>query len=191
MKDTSVDFNEGSVEPAFQLELLVAYEDIPACERVKCAVDRVLSQSNVNASGRFNLYKLNELGNPEIRELAAKQAAQADILVLSMHGKNQIGPVAGDSLKQWVGLKRCKPCAAVISLDPEDKEQAGSYAWLTELCSTAAGSGMTVMMQFAGPPGFDTEFAIAEIRRRADTPFHLFDESMHGLDSHPNSDLRR
>jgi hypothetical protein len=171
-------------ESPLQLKLSLAYEDEPTAERVKRAVNRVLNQPEVNVQLQFRVWKLDELADPERRERVVHEAADDDVLVVSMHGENRLTPEADATLNEWVRLKRTKPCALVISLDPEAKPLAETNSSLEELRTVAVRNGLTVMLQFEEPECSDMETVIADIRRRANTLPHVFDELVFHTDQY-------
>jgi hypothetical protein len=54
---------------------------------------------------------------PEIGNSAAKAAAQADIVILSMHGKAQLSAQTKDWIERWSGLIADNRSALVAPLD--------------------------------------------------------------------------
>jgi hypothetical protein len=125
------------------------------------------------------------LGEPELREQAAKEAAAADILVVSMHGTNRLATEAEACLKQWVGLKRSKPCALVISLDDDAKPLADKNPSLAELRAVATRTGIAVLLQFAEPASPIIGVTIADIQRRANSSSHIMGEVLRQQDPQP------
>jgi hypothetical protein len=138
-------------ESPLQLELLLAYEDRPTAERAKLAVARVLSQPAVNTQPKLHPWRLDVLGVPKLGEQAEKEAATADILVISLHGKDRMTTEAEGCLTRWIGLKREKPCSLVISLDLAAKALVDKNPSLTQLRSVASRNGIPVLLQFADP----------------------------------------
>jgi hypothetical protein len=183
MKTTFVREGGGDFsEPPSELKLLLAYEDEPTAARAKRAVDRVLSQPEVNARPELHLWKFDELADPERRERALQEAADDEVLVVSMHGQNRLVPEAEAALIHWVELKHAKPCALVISLDPDAKPLAETHPTLTGLRAAAERNDITVLLQFAEPPRLDMEAVFADIRRRADTAPPVSDELRRRID---------
>jgi hypothetical protein len=163
--------------------LFLAYEDEPTAERAKRSVHRVLSQTKLNTQLQFHLWQLDELGDAEQRERAMQEAAEADVLLVSLHSENRLTPEADATLKQWVGLERSKPCALVISLDPDAKPLAETNRSLMELRAAAARNGITVMLQFAEPLLSGLETVFADIRHRANATSPVLDGIMNRIDS--------
>jgi len=172
MKATSTPGEAGLDQPPFQMEMVLAYEDKPTAERAKDAVERVLNRPEVNARPQLHLWKLEMLRDPQMRRQAAQKASKADILVLSMHGGKRLVPEIERGLKQWVSVKRRKPCALVISLDSSAHLDAEADLTLSRLRSAAVRNGITVLCHNGEPPGAALN---ANIRSQSDRTPPLFD----------------
>ena len=157
-------FNDESV----QIHILLVYEDRPTGMRAKHALDRALSQLEVMAEGQVNAWRLDLLNDRKCNAKVTRDARGADILALSIHGNNPLAPQAEASLKKWIGVKRTRPCALVISLDGDSQPVGDLGPALVELCSEAARNRMTVLLQFGDAFPSDMDDVVLDIHRRAD-----------------------
>jgi hypothetical protein len=109
------------------LNILTLFEDIPTGKRGKQVYDYL--SNHLSADFRFNhqLWKLSVLGTPMVRELAAKDAAEADILIFSVHGDDELAPEVKSWLDVWIG-QRGTPIALVALFDPENKHSEPAIA---------------------------------------------------------------
>jgi len=153
-----------SGESPLQLELVLAYEDAPTALRAKRALEGVLSKPEINARPRLHLWRLDLLHHPEMKQRAAQTAADADVLVVAMHGRERLTPQAEGRLKEWISLRRAKPCALVISLDADAKPLAEANPALAELRAAARRNGLTLMLHFGEPPRSLLNAALAGLR---------------------------
>lgn len=171
-------------ESPLQLELVLAYEDKFTAERAKHAVESVLSKPELNACPQLNLWRLDALNDPEMKKQAEQQASAADILVVSLHGRNRLAAHAENRLKEWVGRKRTKPRALVISLDFEAQSLVETNPTVAVLRSTAVRSGFTVLLHFGEPTRSKLDAAVADLHSREPSTLHIPDESQQRPDSY-------
>lgn len=164
-------------ESPLQLELVIAYEDKFTAARAKRAVESVLSRPELNACPQLNLWRFDALNDPEITKQAEQHASAADILVVSMHGRNRLTAQAENRLIKWVGRKRRKPRALVISLDFEAQALVETNPTVGELRSTAIRSGFTVLLHFGEPPRAKPDTVIADLHSPEASTLHIPDES--------------
>jgi hypothetical protein len=92
---TDLDFRKGPT-----LRTVVAYEDSEAGQHARNVCDYLIERLGPNCRLIGPMWGFDVLGIPECRELAAKGAASADIIILSSHG---LGDLPGD-VKAWIEL---------------------------------------------------------------------------------------
>jgi len=164
-------------ESPLQLKLVLAYEDKPTAERARRAVENVLNTPEVNAQLQLRLWRFDMLDHPEIKNRSEQQVFAADILVVSMHGRNRLTAQAENRLMKWVGRKRRKPRALVISLDFEAQALVETNPTVGELRSTAIRSGFNVLLHFGEPPRAKPDTVIADLHSPEASTLHIPDES--------------
>src|SRR5882762_7632709 len=102
------------------LNILILFEDLPTGKRGKQVYDYLSSHLSADFQFNHKLWKLSVLATPMVRELAAKDAAEADILIFSVHGDGELSP----EVKSWLDIsigQRGTPIALVALFDPESK----------------------------------------------------------------------
>jgi len=114
---------EAPVKPV--LDVLLLYEDLGTALRAKHSLDRLPGQLSSEAGWRTRLWRLDLLGEPLLAEQAAIEAAAADMIMLSLHGRNELRTEARDWLSRWLDHKEDRPCALAALLDSEPA-QSGS-----------------------------------------------------------------
>jgi hypothetical protein len=86
--------------PKFNVAII--YEDSAAGKRAKHFYDRVIRELECDFS--LELWNFQVLAVPEIGNSAAKAAAQADFVILSMNRKAQLSVQTRDWIERWSGL---------------------------------------------------------------------------------------
>ena len=101
--------------PKFNITII--YEDDAAGKRAKHFYDRVIRELVDECDFSLELWNFQMLAVPEIGNSAAKAAAQADFLILSMHRKAQLSAQTRDWIERWSGLITDNKSALVALLD--------------------------------------------------------------------------
>src|SRR6516162_6249584 len=83
-------------EPKFKVVIL--YEDGPTGRRAKLFYDKLIHKLEDECAFSLQLWSFQVLAIPEIRESAADWVAQADFVIVSLHGK--VGLPA--SMREWI-----------------------------------------------------------------------------------------
>ena len=83
------------------LECFVAYEDLLTGLRAKRVLDRVLKNTVDHVSPRWQLVRFDLLEQRELHYWAAREAGQADLVVLSSHGQCELP----EPVKSWLDLR--------------------------------------------------------------------------------------
>ena len=97
--------------------VVIIYEDSRAGRRAKYFYDRVIQELEDECDFNLELWSFQVLALPGIGNSAARVAAQADFVILSMHGKSQLSVQTKDWIVRWSGLiADCQP-ALVALLD--------------------------------------------------------------------------
>jgi hypothetical protein len=111
---------EGTKTPVKpRLDVLLLYEDLGTALRAKHSLDLLPGQLSTEAGWGTRLWRLDLLGEPLLAEQAAIEAAAADVIVLSLHGRTALRAEARDWLSRWLHHKEDRPYALAALLDPE------------------------------------------------------------------------
>src|ERR1700676_4113745 len=87
-----------------KLNVAIIYEDGAAGKRAKHFCDRVIRELVDECDFSLELWNFRVLAVAEIGNSAAKAAAQADFVILSMHRKAQLSTQTRDWIERWSGL---------------------------------------------------------------------------------------
>jgi hypothetical protein len=81
-----------------KFKVVVIYEDGPAGRRAKHFYDKLIHELEEECAFSLQLWSFQVLAIPELRESAVESAAQADFVILSLHGKAGL-PV---DIREWI-----------------------------------------------------------------------------------------
>ncbi len=101
------------------LNVLLLYEDFGTALRAKRSLDGLPARLSLEAGLRTTLWRLDLLDEPLLKEIAAIEAAAADIIILSLHGHGGLRVAAREWLNRWLDHKEDRPYALAVLLDPE------------------------------------------------------------------------
>jgi len=130
---------------AKRLDVLATFEDSVTGMRVKefCqGLSRKLGQqcAIVEHVWLFGTFRLREL-----REIAAEEASEADVIVISAHQEEGLPDEVQDWIKLWLGRKGTRQIVVVALLDPTYQGASGATeAYLEEV---ARRGGMELVVE--------------------------------------------
>jgi hypothetical protein len=115
---SAIDAYQGfDVDGRSKFNIAIIYEDGAAGKRAKHFYDRVIRELVDECDFSLELWSFQVLAVPEIGNSAAKAAAQADFVILSMHRKAQLSTQTRDWIERWSGLITDNKSALVVLLD--------------------------------------------------------------------------
>jgi hypothetical protein len=103
------------------LEVVVLYEDLEAAMRAKRSLKLLPAQRRTQSGLRTQLWRLDLMREPLLREQAALEAADADLVLLSVHGGGELGRPTLDWLRCWVAHQPRRPCSIGLLLNAAAK----------------------------------------------------------------------
>ena len=102
-----------------RLRALLVYEDKPACLRARLALERMLSRLEMRDGCEVTLWRLDLLEHSWSREEAAKAAASADVVLISMSGDQELPDATEPWLNLWSELRGNSAQALGLLFDSE------------------------------------------------------------------------
>jgi hypothetical protein len=127
--------------PKFNVAII--YEDSAAGKRAKHFYDRVIRELLNECDFRVELWNFQLLTVPELRDSAAKPAAQADFVILSMHRNAQLSVRTRDGIERWSGLITDNRSALVVLLDRPGRKRGAVASTLDYLRKVADRKGIS------------------------------------------------
>jgi|GEM_PF-1862030 len=130
--------NEAPFESGKDFSVVIACEDsstaAPACEVLELIERRLTDEGRLF----YQWWNFEVLTVDSLRELAATEAATADIIIIGLHEGRGLPPEVSEWMKRWLGLRKDRPGALVALLDPDLKTTAASEQILAHLRQAAA-----------------------------------------------------
>ena len=106
-----------------RFKVVILYEDGPTGLRAKRFYDRLVYQLDDECDFKLALWNFQVLGIPEFANAPEETAVEADLLILSLHGKNELPEQIRDWIEAWTGqiIDRSPALVALV-----DKTKAGA-----------------------------------------------------------------
>jgi hypothetical protein len=124
-------------------QVLMAYEDLNMALRAMNVLALIAKEAGEVVELQFAMWRFACFETRELREAAARQAVQADVIVVAPgnSGGGLSAPVTS-WLEQWTGCRQLQPGALVAVLDPSAEQHDGESVAVCQLRSAARVTGM-------------------------------------------------
>ncbi len=101
-------------EPSPVFNVVIAYEDFETGKQAKRTYDFLVEHLGQDCQFSNQMWKFDVLSIPKLREMAVKDATQADIIMISCHG----GSALPEPVMQWISSWASNPgnCIALVAL---------------------------------------------------------------------------
>ena len=119
---------------------VIIYQDISAGRRAKHLYDWVIQELAGAYNPSLELWSFQVLALPEIGNLAAQAAAQADFVILSMRGKAPLSVQTRDWIERWSGrIYEYKPALVALFDQPKrwHRPAASTVPYLRSVADSA------------------------------------------------------
>ena len=134
------------------LDVLLLYEDLGTALRARHSLDRLPGQLGGETGLNTRLWRLDLLGQPLLAEQAAIEAAAADVIILSLHGRKELRAEARNWLSRWLDHKEDRPYALAALLDPEPAQPPGDNPVVVYLKRVAKAAHADLFCGFCNAP---------------------------------------
>ena len=161
------------------LNVLLMYEDFSTGLRARQLLDAVVNSVDLEVDFRAKLWRFDLLREPALLRRATDEAAKADMVFLSAHGRNDLPAAVHSWFKRWLERKGSEPCALAVALDPDTEHCPTRNRVLAALGTVARPAGVDVFVQAAEAPQTKWESAVQDIQQRAETQTELLEEILH------------
>jgi hypothetical protein len=101
------------------LRVVMVYEDLCTGLRAKRALDRLPGDFMMSAGFQQRLWRTDLLRIPVLNEQAAREAGQADVVIISLHGNGELPEEIRDLFETWLKYKQERPYGLGVLLDRE------------------------------------------------------------------------
>jgi hypothetical protein len=156
---------EASVKPG--LDVLLLYEDLSTALRAKHSLDLLPGQLSAVAAWGTRLWRIDLLAEPLLAEQSAIEAAAADVIILSLHGRSELRAEARDWLSRWLDHKEDRPYALAALLDPEPAHPGGRNPVVAYLKRVAEAAYADLFCGFCSAPALGLPSRLTGIAARS------------------------
>jgi hypothetical protein len=167
-----------------RLDVMILYEDLGTGLRAKRSLDLLPNPLPARAQLSTKLWRIGLLADPLLGEQAALEAAAADVVILSVHGRSALPDDTRAWLRRWLGHKAERPCALGVLLDPEQVSQGSDNPVIAYVQQFAAAAGVDLFYGFSQAPATELDSAMAEINERAHRATTLLEDMLQRTQSH-------
>jgi hypothetical protein len=112
-----------SREGAPVFSVVLVFEDFSTGKRAKRAYDFLAANLTHEWHVVSQMWKFEVLGIPELREMAAKDAAMANLIIVSSRGDRELPAHVKDWIETWLGYRG--EAVAIVALFDSPPERAG------------------------------------------------------------------
>jgi hypothetical protein len=139
-----LDSPELDLNPSFNV--VIAYEDFETGKQAKRTFDFLAEQLKDECQFTNQMWKFDVLNIPKLREMAAKDAAGADIVIISCHARSELAPEVRAWIELWLA-ERNEAIALVALLDSPPGFTMETIALRKYLADVALRGGMEFFVQ--------------------------------------------
>jgi hypothetical protein len=127
--------SEKDAEPNFNV--VIAYEDFDTGKLAKRTFDVLNEQLKNDCRFTNQMWKFDVLNIPKLREMAAKDAAMADIVIISCRAKDELAPEVKAWIELWLAQEsHVIALVALLDSSPElQVERANLRRYLAEVAA--------------------------------------------------------
>ena len=108
------------------INAVAAYEDAPTDARVNEFCRTLVRNFGRNCEVTKQMWLLNELRMPQLRAIAANDAAVADIVIIAIHHSESLPAELKDWIETWLARKGKHPPVLLALLDPAHQGDSSS-----------------------------------------------------------------
>lgn len=144
------DEGQTAVKPA--IEVLLVYEDFGTALRAQHSLDLLPRPLLTEAGLNTKLWRLDLFRVPLLREQAALEAVAADLIIVSLHGREELPADACEWLNRWLDKKEDRPYALAVLLDPEPANAGPDHPVLAYMRGIAAIAAADLFFSFRQAP---------------------------------------
>jgi hypothetical protein len=124
----------GNQSPHIPFTVLIMYEDFGTGKRAKKGLDYVAKELGNDFEFSYSMWRLDILQDPKLNVLAAPALAEADLLIISLHGEGHIPAKIRVLIDTWLAEKAYRDRTLVALFESKTSAIRSSvYACLANL----------------------------------------------------------
>jgi len=167
--------NEPHWEPKFPFDLVVAYADRATRARALQLYDHLAGQLLDDYDFKCAWWKFDHLGDPALREHAVDDAADANMIVLSVQGQKDLPALGKAWIEDWLP-RRDNRKSALVALVAADEPEAANQGLISYLQSVARVARMDFFTHAFGQEKRAATVAMERLTARASIVTPMLEE---------------
>jgi hypothetical protein len=160
------------------LNVVILYEDFGTGLRARRSLDLLPNRLAANAPLSTKLWRIELLADPLLGEQAALEAAAADVIILSVHGRRGLPDEVRKWLSGWLAHKEPRPYALGVLLDSAEASKGSENPVVASMQRVAADAGADLFYGFAETSRRELDAAMEEINQRAHSSSTLLEDML-------------
>jgi hypothetical protein len=131
--------NEAPYEAGKDFSVVISFVDAATAERAG-QILQLLGQNLKGEEGRLfhQWWNIEVLAFTSLRELAAAEAATADMIIIGLHDGRELPEMIASWVKRWMNLRKDRPGALVALLNTKSKKTDAALGILSQLKQATA-----------------------------------------------------
>lgn len=171
-----------SADPAGALKVVLVYEDFETGLTARHTLNGIVEAFEMEADFQINLWRFDLFADPAVRLEAVDEANNADLVLVSVRGYQELPAGARLWFEEWFARQRSHDPALVLLLDLDALRTPVADRMLGQLSASAKHAGVELFIH-PGDAQVRWTSAVQDIHRRAETRTLLVDEM---LDERPS-----
>ena len=117
------------------LNVVIAYEDLETGKRAMKTYEYMVQQLGEECLFANQMWKFDVLAVPKLKEIAAKDAAAAEIIIISAHAGHELPAEVKSWIEMWLGYKT--EASALVALFDGESDFNPARSYLADIASRA------------------------------------------------------
>ena len=155
-----------SLEHKQAINVVIVYEDFATGLRAKRLYDNLCRQLEPECEVNQSMWKFEVLAIPRLGAVAAEDAAEADLVIVSLHGDMELPDKVKNWLEKWIGEKGAQSSALVALFDDLEEDEPEIASIQACLRQVARRGGMSFFADPASSSEWDSELASSQMGLR-------------------------
>jgi hypothetical protein len=150
-----------------EFNIVIAYEDLAAGVRAKQTFDYLLAELGGRFTFTCKLWKFRILEAPQLSEIAAQDAAEADMIMVAAHGHQELPSAVRGWINLWLQRAGRRDRALVALVDSQDGDTTKPNPICSHLHEVAKRGNLDYFCHSADRPNQEASLTLLRIREQA------------------------
>ena len=168
----------GQWEPKDPFDVVMAYEDAATRHGALCLHDRLARQLSDDFDFRCAWWKFEHIAEPTLREQAIDDAADASMIVLSLHAGSIMSPADEEWIEAWSHRRDNRKCA-LVTLFAEPGAGTAATPVFTRLKQVARQARMDFFTNITATADSITGLAVDQVAAQASVVTQTMQNILH------------